>query len=198
MKLSEIDDKLLTDGFIDRLLYSCFAYDGSPADLIMVLGSKSACKYRLPVAAKLFGEGRADTLLFTGGKEQDSGYGVIPEYLSLLKAANDMGLPRQSILVETISMSTAENFEFSKGIIRERLPDCKKIILVTTDYHMLRATLLASKKMPEYSFIPCPAAGNSTRRERWRWDKNGRETVINEVLKLRWYASNGFINDIEI
>lgn len=198
MRLSEIDEKLLTDELIDRLLYGSLAYDGSAADLIMVLGSRSACKYRLPVAAELFRKGRADMLLFTGGRAQDSGYGLIPEYLSLLTAAKDMGLPEEKIIVETKSMSTAENFEFSERIIREKLPNCKRIILVTTDYHMLRATLLARRKLPEYTFIPCPAAGNATCRERWFSDEKGREIVTEEVLKLRWYAIQGFIDDIEI
>lgn len=198
MRLSEIDEKKLSDEFIDRLLYSGLDYDGRSADLIMVLGSKSACKYRLPAAYELFKKGRADMLLFTGGKAQDSGYGLMPEYLSLLTAAKELGLPRERILVETKSMSTAENFDFSKEIIRKELPGCRKIILVTTDYHMLRAILLAKRRLKEYEVIPCPAAGNSTRRERWFSDGTGRKIVTDEVRKLRFYAINGFIDNIEI
>lgn len=198
MKLSEIDDKLLTDEFADRLLYSHFAYDGSPADLIMVLGSKSAVKYRLPVAAQLFSEGKADMLLFTGGRVQDSGFGDMPEYLSLLTAANQAGIPQGKIIVETKAMSTAENFMLSGEVIKAKLPGCKRIIAVTTDYHILRAILLARRILPEYEFLPCPAKGGCTRRERWREDEKGRRIVTEEVRKLKWYASNGFIEDIEI
>lgn len=198
MRLSQIDDKKLSDEFIDRLLYSGLDYDGRSADLIMVLGNKSACKYRLPAAYELFKKGRADMLLFTGGKAQDSGYGLMPEYLSLLTAAKELGIPRERILVETKSMSTVENFDFSKEIIKREFPYCRKIILVTTDYHMLRATLLAKQRLAEYEIISCPAAGNSTRRERWFLSDVGREIVTDEVRKLRFYALNGFIDDIEI
>ncbi|MBP3272484.1 MAG: YdcF family protein [Ruminococcus sp.] len=198
MRLSELDSCPLTDELIDRLLFDGLQYSGQKADLIMVLGSKKACDYRVPLAAEIFSESGAEKMLFCGGRVQDTSMGTMPEYRSMLMAADNLGLDRNVILTEENSMATWDNFSNSAGIIAENLPDCKEIILVTTAYHMRRALLHAQKQLPHYKFIPAPADKGSCRRSNWRLTEKGIRTAHDECKKLAEYAKNGYIDDQEI
>lgn len=198
MRLSQLEENMIDSELVEGLIYDGFDYDGSCADLILTLGSRKACEYRVPVAAKLFLDKKADMLLFSGGKAQDSRFGFMPEYRSMLLAADKIGLPTDRILCETRSMNTIENFEFSEQLISHRLPKCKNIILVTSAYHMRRALMLAENMLPQYRFIPCPAQAGSAAKHNWRLSEKGINTAKGEVMKLKYYAENGYIEDIII
>lgn len=195
MKLSELRENALTDETVHRLLFGGLEYRGDKAELIAVLGSRKACEYRVPVAAELYREGKAERLLFCGGKVQSTKYGVMPEFRSMLAAAAELSIPRGAILTEERSLTTAENLVFSREIIAERMPCCRRIILVTAAYHMRRAMMLAERILPEYDLIPCPANKGSARRDNWRLTEKGRRTAREEVMKLKYCAENGFIED---
>lgn len=66
MRISEINRSALTRTLVDKLLYDSLEYSGERADLIIVLGSSKASRYRVPEAAKLYFAGRAEYLLFFG------------------------------------------------------------------------------------------------------------------------------------
>ena len=63
MRISEINRSALTRTLVDKLLYDSLEYSGERADLIIVLGSSKASRYRVPEAAKLYFAGRAEYLL---------------------------------------------------------------------------------------------------------------------------------------
>lgn len=198
MRISEINPYALTRPLVDKLLYDGLEYNGERADLIMVLGSSKASLYRVPAAAKLYFDGKAEHLIFSGGKAQQTPHGFMPEYISMLRTAQELGIPQDKILCETEAFTTAENLDFSREIIRARLPECRKIILVTTAYHMRRALLLAQRRLDMYEFIPCRADDILSRRENWFANAKGLEIVTNEIRRLKWYAENKLIEDINI
>lgn len=198
MRISEINLASLTRPLVDRLLYDGLDYGGERADLIMVLGSSKASLYRVPAAARLYFGGKAEYLLFTGGKSQQTPHGFMPEYLSMLRTARELGLPQEKILCETEARTTVENLDLSGRIIRERLPDCRRIILVTTAYHMRRALLLAERRLDMYKFLPCPADDVSATRKNWFANAKGLEIVTNEIRRLKWYAQIRLIEDMDI
>ena len=198
MRISEINRSALTRTLVDKLLYDSLEYSGERADLIIVLGSSKASRYRVPEAAKLYFAGRAEYLLFSGGKAQQTQYGFMQEYLSMLRAAKELGIPQDKIFCETKAFTTVENLDFSREIIRARLPECRRIILVTTAYHMRRAMLLAQRRLSEYEFVPCPANDMSAKRDNWFANAKGLEIVTDEVKRLQWYAENSLIEDIDV
>lgn len=198
MKLSELLNESPTDENIQRLLYSGLDYDGSSAGAIMVLGSRKACDYRVPEAARLYSEGRALVMLLSGGKVQETSLGEIPECESMERAAVALGVPRESIITERESMNTADNFMYSEALLREILPEGGNIILVTTAYHMRRALLMANKMLPQYRFITCPVQKGSATKENWYKTEKGRLTVLDEWRKLSYYIRVGIFEDTEI
>ena len=80
MKLSEMLNDSPCDENMHKLLYDGLDYDGSSADLIMVLGSRKACDYRVPEAVRLYNEGRAPLILLSGGQVQDTSLGNMAEW----------------------------------------------------------------------------------------------------------------------
>ncbi|MBQ9540749.1 YdcF family protein [Ruminococcus sp.] len=193
MLISELLSYDPTDENIHRLLYDGLDYDGSAADLIMVLGSRKACEYRVPEAVRLYKSGRAPMMLFSGGKVQKTALGEIAEWLSMETAAISLGVSERDILLEKCSMNTAENFSCSENLLRKVLPDGGRIILVTTAYHMRRALLTAEKILPQYEFISCPVQKGSATKENWYKTDKGRRTVLDEWGKLRYYIRAGIL-----
>lgn len=198
MKVSEITEEILNDEIVDKLLFEGLDYSRQTGDLIMVLGCRKAVENRMSVAAELFKNGKAEIILLTGGKVQTTSIGIMSEYEAMSIAAQKLGIPTDKIITEGKSLSTVENFIFSKNIIKDKLPKCQRIILVTTAYHMRRAFCIANKIMPEYEFIPCPANGNLTARDRWSKDEMGRKIVLGECAKFDYYIKKGYIDDFEI
>lgn len=195
--LSELREDMLTDELIDRVLYDIGseANELKNADAIIVLGSKKAWEYRVPTAAMLFTAGAAPVMLLTGGRVQESEFGSLPEWESMLIAAERLGVPRAAILTERRALNTVENFRFSRRIIMEKLPDCRTALIVTTAYHMRRALLIAERKIPEVRFLPVPVQKGSAARGNWRDTAKGRATAAAEVIKLSRCAANGTIKD---
>lgn len=197
MRLSDITEDDLTEELTELLLFGGLDYGGERGDLILVLGSRKAREYRVPEAARLYREGRAERLLLTGGKRQAL-YDMRPEYEVMLETAVELGVPRERILIEGRALNTAENMSFSREVIERELPLCRQIILVTTAYHMRRSLLLAEKHMAGYEFIPCPVQRGSTARDNWRLSEKGRRTARKECMKLAKYARNGWIDNSEL
>ncbi|HJP91912.1 MAG TPA: YdcF family protein [Pyrinomonadaceae bacterium] len=129
------------------------------ADVILVL-----CSHDERVAergAQLFLEGWAPLVVFSGGR------GAItktlwtePEAEHFAHIAIGLGVPRDSILLETDSTNTGENIEFTKRLLTERGIDPQKFIIVQKPYMERRAFATFRKLWPEKEVVmtsPCVA-----------------------------------------
>lgn len=68
MKASQLTKENITPEIVDKLLFEGLDYKGETADVIIVLGSRKACDYRVPLAAKLFHEGKPHISYFAAEK----------------------------------------------------------------------------------------------------------------------------------
>lgn len=124
--------------------------DSTPIQAIIVLGSGSPnCKPSTTMESRLdeglrqaarFPQAR---MLVTGGV----GFGVACSEASLMADyLIERGIPQQRLLREDRSASTDENLAFSKPILAAHGIDATApIILVTSDFHLLRAVRIARK-----------------------------------------------------
>ena len=151
----------------------------------------------VPLAAKLFHEGKAPHLIFCGGKVQKTSQGEMEEYKAMLISAEKCGIPTSAITVETHSLDTVENLQNAAELVKKHFPNCKSIIIVTTAYHMRRAAMLAQHFFTQ-KIIPCPASRGSTQRNNWSMTEKGSTTALDECLKFGYYIKKGFIDDFEI
>ncbi len=67
MWVSKITEENLTNDMVDCLLFEGLYDCGEKVDCVLVLGSSKAVKYRVPVAARVYLEGRAKKIMMCGG-----------------------------------------------------------------------------------------------------------------------------------
>ena len=201
MLVSKIKEEDLTPQVIDTLLFEGLADSGENADCIIVLGSIKAAKYRVPVAVEAYNAGRAGKILLCGGKLRDFPDGHYSEAEHMRRAALELGVRREDIILETNSLNTVENLLCALVELQRAfgLHSIRNILLVTTAYHMRRSLAIAKYLFPAHiRVIPCPANDTNTRRDNWTQTLVGFNRAKNEVLKLIAYVKNGVIPDFEI
>lgn len=120
--------------------------DGSN-DYAIVLGAKVkegnipslALKFRLESALAYANKYPHVTLVLSGGQGDDED---IEEAVVMKNFLLENGIAEERLIIEDQSTSTYENLLFSK----ELLPDnVKSITIITSDYHLQRAKILAKK-----------------------------------------------------
>jgi uncharacterized SAM-binding protein YcdF (DUF218 family) len=99
-------------------------------------------------------KGRDANLVTSGGQGADED---VPESHAMADYLVDRGVPRDRILLEDRSTTTQENLTFSGSIMGELRPDYRCLV-VTNNFHVLRAALLARKTKVNGQVIGAPTA----------------------------------------
>ena len=110
---------------------------------------------RTLLARRLFVEGRAPRVLFSGGAPSDTPCAVATVMADF---AVQLGVPRDRIVTETASRSTWDNARFSDPLLHRM--GARRIVLVTDFLHMRRAaaTFRALGYQVERASVPSPAS----------------------------------------
>lgn len=201
VKISQLESEKLTDLQMTELLFKNLEDDYEYGDLIFVPGSNKAVEYRLPKAIELYNNGRAKKILFSGGVTW--GGSTITEANLLKQKAMEQGVPEEDILVEDISLHTKENVLASLLILDREfyLHNIKRILVVTTMYHMRRFYLTLKTYMPDWiEYSCCPVNDKTTKADNWFKYPNSRIRVENESRKIIRYVKEGILvdDDVEI
>lgn len=145
-------------GYVEgKIIYAANKRPKEGAEYLMVLGAgvngtvpSQTLKNRISAAAEYLKENPDTIVIASGGQgpgEEVTEAEVIKEYLLL------SGINSDRILLEEKSTSTVENIKFSKEFIKD---NNASIVLVTSDFHIMRATEIA--KMQGLTNISgCPA-----------------------------------------
>lgn len=201
MLVSNLKDEDLTAEIIARLLFNGITDTGGVADCILVLGSKKAAQYRVPVAVSAYKAGRSKKIMLCGGKVRDFPAGKCTEAENMHHATLDLGVPNENIIVENSSQNTVENILFAMIELQRNfwLNNVQTVLLVTTAYHMRRSLAIARYFLPAHiTIIPCPADDTHTRRDNWTTTSIGVERATKEAKNIINYIHNGVIPDFEI
>ena len=198
MLVSSIKEENLTFDVIDRLLFCGIEDTGENADCIIVLGSSKASKYRIPVAAKAYHEGRSSKIMLCGGVVRDFQGEKCSESEHMRRSALVLGVPEENIILENSSQNTIENILFAMAELQRAfwLNKVRRVLLITTAYHTRRSLAVARAFFPKYiTVIPCPANDNNTRRDNWMNTPDGIQRAKVEAMKIVRYVQNGVISD---
>jgi uncharacterized SAM-binding protein YcdF (DUF218 family) len=136
-----VNHTTVTDGLVRPLLR---ADSSDRADVIVVLaaGVSDECTLnayslrRTLLGARLYREGRAPLILFTGGIRAGT---ACPMASVMADAAREIGVPESAVLLETAAHNTHENAAYSAPILRR--VGARSILLVTDRLHMVRSEL---------------------------------------------------------
>jgi uncharacterized SAM-binding protein YcdF (DUF218 family) len=86
---------------------------------------------------QLYKQGKCRNIIVSGGTGSLTEK-FAPEAISLQKILLNAGIPNSAILIEDKSRNTYENAQFTKRLLDERT-DLKKLLLVTSAFHMRRS-----------------------------------------------------------
>lgn len=201
MWVSEITEENLTNDIVDKVLFEGMKDTGEDVDCIIVLGSIKAAMYRVPVAANAYNIGRANKVMLCGGALRDFSEGKMMEAQHMKNKALQLGVSETDIIIEKTSQNTVENIlgamlELQRAFWLNRV---RKVLLVTTTYHMRRSLAIARYLFPEHiEIIPCPADDENTKRDNWMNTLEGNERARGEVLNILRCVENRVIPDFEI
>ncbi|MBQ8496260.1 MAG: YdcF family protein [Clostridia bacterium] len=201
MLVSKIKEEDLTPEIVDRLLFQDLEDTGESADCIIVLGSVKATKYRVPVAVDAYKAGRARKIMLCGGALRDFSVGKCSEAEHMYKAVLELGISEENVILENSSQNTVENILFALVELQRTfwLNRVRRVLLVTTAYHMRRSLAIARYLFPTHiAIIPCPANDNNTRRDNWMNTAVGVERAKGEAMNIIRCVINGVIPDFEI
>jgi len=135
---------------IEGLLY--FSGSNDPVvetDCLIVLGAglfgdklSPVLKERMDKALWYLGEYPNVPVVVSGGQGPGE---LIPEAEAMKRYLVENGIEEERIIIEDKSTSTMENFIYSKEILINIGLPCETITIVTNDFHMLRAKMLAER-----------------------------------------------------
>jgi uncharacterized SAM-binding protein YcdF (DUF218 family) len=166
------------------------------ADVIIGLGSTDT--RTAGWCAKLYHEGYAPFILFTGGRgriSRDVFEGSEAELYA--KLAISLGVPDEAILRETEAANTGQNISLSYELLKRRGLMCGKIILVTKPYMLRRAYATFMKQWPDPKKpeIICSAIDVTLdeycRNELYPFDYVVK-VMVGDLQRIREYPKQGF------
>ena len=153
------------------------------ADAAIVLGAgvfrgrpSPVLRSRIDHAIDLYDAGTVDSIIFTGGIGRND---TLSEAQVSANYAMGRGVNAADILLEDKSTSTVENLRFAKEIGESA--DLDSFLIVSTPYHMLRATWIARD-------IGLDAASSPTQSTRWRSDRTRRAALVQETISISLYS----------
>jgi RimJ/RimL family protein N-acetyltransferase/uncharacterized SAM-binding protein YcdF (DUF218 family) len=201
MMVSKINSDNLTDEIVDRILYRGLEDTGERADCVVVLGSTKASQYKIPVAEEAYRNQRAPKILLSGGKVKAFPEGEMCEAEHMRLHAIARGVRPEDLIMDTYARNTVENILGSLMELQREfcIDQVKKVLLVTTSFHMRRSLCLARYLFPAHiEVLPCPAEDTHTRRDNWMESEVGRKRAVDEVEKIVACVKNGLFPDFEL
>jgi len=133
-------------------------------------------EHRLIEAARLLAEGRGKRLLITGANRMATREdlhrksGLAP---ALFECCVDIGYD---------ALTTSGNAQETKAWARDRR--FRRLILVTSSYHMPRSLIELERVMPEVALVPHPVVSGNFRTERWWLHGATARLLFTEYLKF--------------
>ncbi len=181
---SEVNTNLKTQ------LYSLWDYlvpvdELQKSDLIFVFGSAEENSARK--AAELYTQGWAPKIMFTGNTAaylEKTGSSEAEHFATIAEKA---GVSREAMLLETQSINTPENVIKGLGILKEKNLQSERIILITFERHMRRASLTFRAVLDwpaQLIHQPAPSSNPQATRERYFESEKIWTYVMFEYIKL--------------
>ncbi len=151
---------------------------------------------RVQYAVDLFKNGYANNIIFSSGYTY-----AFKEPLIMKALAVSLGVKENSIILEENSANTYQNVKFTTGIIKAKT--WHKILLVSSPYHMRRASLIFDKVAKEITVVYTPISNSlfyahpdKDFRGRKIWKQINFEQIkgiFHEYLGIAYYWWKGWI-----
>ncbi|KAF0135311.1 MAG: hypothetical protein FD145_137 [Candidatus Saganbacteria bacterium] len=158
------------------------------SDVILVLAGDPNGE-RVSQAVKLYKDKWAPKILMSGGPA----VWHLTYAENMKEQAKSYGIPDKDIYLEDKSESTYEDIKFSLDILRKL--EAKKIIIISSPYHMRRMSLTARKMYLKHGIktIVYPVQKSKWNKEKWWLSHEDTQPVIYEYMALVQYLLKGWL-----
>ncbi|PSL55668.1 uncharacterized SAM-binding protein YcdF (DUF218 family) [Saccharothrix carnea] len=197
LQVSDLEDQDRRD---IEVLWEYHVLDSGPVDgdFLLALGS-----HDLRVAdhaGELYASGAAPLVVVTGGAGK-----VTSKEWSTSEAARyaerlvEMGVPRESLILEDASTNSSENFSFTRKLLLDRGIEVRTGIIVSKPYMARRARATAGRQWPEVRWFTRPQVMPV-------WDHPTPDVpldrminlMVGDLQRLRVYAEAGFQEPVDV
>lgn len=155
------------------------------ADAIVVI-SGGDTPGRTSEAIKLYKDGWASLVIVSGAAADKTG---LSNAEAMKRQVLASGIPARGVIAEESSETTKQNAEEVKKIITSR--NMKRIILVTSGYHMRRAQLEFSAQLPGIEVVAHPVSSDKQWGAFWWLTPWGWWLVVGELLRIGVFFIGG-------
>jgi uncharacterized SAM-binding protein YcdF (DUF218 family) len=169
-------------------------WDAPAGDVLIVLGADqlgdgtlgTGSYWRALYAVRAWRAGHCKRIVFSGGR---MGAARSPSLAAeMAHFAIGLGVPGTIIALEERSLSTRENALFTADAVRSW---AGSMVLMTSDYHMLRSRLAFERAGMRVRTAPIPDVGKRWSRWASRWECIWMVTI--ELVKLGYYRTRGWV-----
>ena len=155
-----------------------------PADAIVVLGGEGSNFFRTRQAIRLFEEGYAPVVVFSGGTLEDAGIACSSAQLSF-EAAQQLGLPDEAVIIAPEAQSTCDEAVNLNRLAQQH--GWRSLIVVTDLFHTRRVARTFRNLLPGITIYLSAPPDPRYDAARWWQTERGLVAVSSEVLKLGFY-----------
>lgn len=204
MKLSEINDKNLSDKDIANIVYSNIEDNEKSSKYALVFGNSMLIKERVSRAVELYKDERIKKVIFMGGvngvSNQDNS--LVAEADKMSELAIELGIKKDDIIVDNTSNNTFENIDNAMYILRNEINTIENITVITSEFHLKRCYAILKKNYPNINVTLATAKDGFSDSDNWFLSDNswnsGRSIATYEAHLLIKYAKENKIEDLEI
>lgn len=204
MKLSEINDKNLSDKDIANIVYSNIEDNEKSSKYALVFGNSMLIKERVSRAVELYKDERIKKVIFIGGvngvSNQDNS--LVAEADKMSELAIELGIKKDDIIVDNTSNNTFENIDNAMYILRNEINTIENITVISSEFHLKRCYAILKKNYPNINVTLATAKDGFSDSDNWFLSDNswnsGRSIATYEAHLLIKYAKENKIEDLEI
>jgi len=144
-------------------------------------------------AAKLFLDGYAPILIFSGGQSDSTKMWSKSEAETFYDIAIAMGVPKEKIFIETTSTNSGENITYTKELIKKNNLKLDTAVVVQKTFMERRVYAALSKQWPELDII---VTSHSETDLEYYIDLLGYDSAVGDILgdleRIKKYPELGF------
>jgi uncharacterized SAM-binding protein YcdF (DUF218 family) len=164
------------------------------ADVIVVLGhgvgesgqAGEGSFERVKRAVDLYRQGYAPRIVFSSASRL-----TFPEAAVMKALAVSLGVPSDAVLLEERASSTYEYVRFTGEILERH--GWRSVLLVTSRYHMRRASLTFQRNLPDVRVVHVPVAQSAFYAHAWGATASQLRAIAQEYAGIAYYRWKGWL-----
>jgi uncharacterized SAM-binding protein YcdF (DUF218 family) len=167
------------------------------ADLGLLFGTRHGIEEFCETAHALWQRGMFPKLLVSGGPTAGL---AEAEADVIARRLVQLGMPPESLILETAATNTGENVIFSRRLAEQTLGEgsVHSLLVIGKVCSMRRYLMTLERHWPQPRRFACAVNYFGVERERWHEHEEFRRRVLAEFTKIPEYLKQGFLREVDL